>query len=96
MWRVLKESMIESAEVVCGKRGMKQGIKKTAWWNEEVSRVIREKNEACVRLSRERGARTGRYERIRRDYVEKRNVAKRVVAMSKKEWKVGESIVGVV
>ena len=48
--------MVEFAKEVCGVREVSgSGRKATGWWNEEVKRAVRQKNEAWLSLRRARG-----------------------------------------
>ena len=46
-WKAVRETLIESASEVCGKRSVGGGIKKgSEWWNEEVKMKVEEKRKA--------------------------------------------------
>ena len=46
-WKPMKESLVESASYVCGKRYVGGGIRRgSEWWNEEVKRKVDEKKRA--------------------------------------------------
>ena len=46
-WKFLRESLVENASVVCGKRPVGGGIRKgSEWWNEEVKKKVEEKKRA--------------------------------------------------
>ena len=84
-WKSLRESLVENASVVCGKRSVGGGIRKgSEWWNEEVKMKVEEKKKAyeewlqCKSIEK--------YER----YKEKNVEVKRSVAEAKRkannEW----------
>ena len=50
-----EESMVEFAKEVCGVReNSGSGRKATGWWNEEIKRAVKEKNEAWLSMRRAR------------------------------------------
>ncbi|KAK3885417.1 hypothetical protein Pcinc_010363 [Petrolisthes cinctipes] len=69
--RVLREEMCGACEEVCGVKRKGRGVKETAWWNEEVKRVIEEKKKAYREWlgSRENGEVEGQKREL---YMEKR------------------------
>ena len=80
MWRVVKKSMVEFAKEVGGVREVSgSGRKVTGWWNEEVKRAVKEKNEAWLSLRRARERVDENWNNIRAEFRRKKNVAKRVV-----------------
>ena len=84
-WKSIRESLVENASVVCGKRSVGGGIRKgSEWWNEEIKLKVEEKkktNEEWLQCKS-----IEKYERYKAKNVE----VKRRVAEAKKrannEW----------
>ena len=78
-WKRMRESLVENASVVCGKRSVGGGIRKgSEWWNEEVKMKVEEKKKAYEEWLQCRSRE--KYER----YKEKNVAVKRHVAEAKR------------
>lgn len=54
-WTTIKESILKSAEDVCGKRKVNNIRKGTRWWNEDVKAVIKKKKDAWKTANNKNG-----------------------------------------
>lgn len=79
-WQRLKSSIVEAANEECGIKKVKEGVKKTKWWNkQEVERAVAEKKRAWKEWKR------CRTQISRDEYVNKRNLCKNVIMNAKRE-----------
>ena len=77
-WDKMAEMLRKTAETVLGVTfGKRKGDKETWWWNEEVQKSIKEKKEAKKAWDKIRD------ENTKKVYKEKKNKAKKAVAMAK-------------
>ena len=77
-WDKTAEMLRKTAETVLGVTfGKRKGDKETWWWNEEVQKSIKEKKEAKKAWDKTRN------ENTKKVYKEKKNKAKKAVAMAK-------------
>ena len=77
-WDKTAEMLKKTAETVLGVTfGKRKGDKETWWWNEEVQKSIKEKKETKKAWDKIRG------ENTKKIYKEKKNKAKKAVAMAK-------------
>lgn len=79
-WGRFRTTMVEAAERVCGRTSNRKRWKETLWWNDRVKEEIAKKNKAFRTWFQQRT------EETRKEYTEKKKVAKRVVAEEKRKW----------
>lgn len=78
-WERIKTSILEACTLTCGMKRIKEGTKKTKWWNADVKQVVAEKKKAWGEWKRYRTP--AHYDA----YVRQRNSCKAVVKRAKRE-----------
>jgi hypothetical protein len=80
-WKILKDTLIEAAELVCGRKYFTEKMKRTSWWTEEIRKVIQEKKAAWRNYIKTKTDENWQ------KYVEGRRTVKReVMAAKKRSW----------
>lgn len=87
-WKTFRETVLTTAENICGKRKFSKYRKRTKWWNEEIRRMVKEKKVAWHKYNR-----TGT-QADRQEYNERRKLVKVAIRQQKrKTWReFGEQI----
>lgn len=80
-WAILKQTLIEESEKICGKSKVDTNRKRTRWWSEEVKSVVREKKLAWKKYQ------SNKTNENKEDYIRKRNEAKATIKIAKtRSW----------
>lgn len=80
-WRLFKETLVKSAEKVCGRTSRKRKDKETRWWNALTIQAVKEKNQAWRKWYKTRK------EEDHQIYVSKKKKCKKVIEEEKeKSW----------
>ncbi|XP_039281823.1 uncharacterized protein LOC120350854 [Nilaparvata lugens] len=81
-WSRLKAAIVDSSREVCRLKSIKEGVKSTKWWSQEIKVLVAEKKHAWKKWKQTRDPND------RAEYELKRNWCKRQVAGAKKQsWK---------
>lgn len=77
-WKLLKETLIQTAESLCGKRKINSGKKRTDWWTQEIKDIVKKKKQAWKKFN------NTKEENDRRKYIDIRNEVKAKVREAKR------------
>ena len=84
-WRPMKESLVENAKAVCGKRYVGGGIRKgSEWWNDEVKKKVEEKKKAYGEWLQHGGRE--KYERYQVINVEVKQLVREAKTTANDRW----------